>query len=124
MIVFGSLMLYFGRVGSLWGLCAKIGSSWGEKVITPNKNLKKINFKKNEGGVARALATPILLFGHPQDHGGGFFFLMGHGTKPNRSDLKAHSYPSNLLKYHNSKWRDCCFRIMCQFLKGANVDFC
>jgi len=29
------LMLYFGRVGSLWGLCAKIDSSWGEKVITP-----------------------------------------------------------------------------------------
>jgi hypothetical protein len=35
MVVFGSLMLYFGRVGSLWGLCAKIGSSWGENVITP-----------------------------------------------------------------------------------------
>jgi hypothetical protein len=31
-------MLYFGRVGSLWGLCAKVGSSWGEKVITPKKN--------------------------------------------------------------------------------------
>jgi hypothetical protein len=28
-------MLYFGRVGSLWGLCAKVGSSWGENVITP-----------------------------------------------------------------------------------------
>jgi hypothetical protein len=27
-------MLYFGRVGILWGLCAKVGSSWGEKVIT------------------------------------------------------------------------------------------
>ena len=24
--------------------------------------------------------------------------------KPNRSDLKAHSYPSNLLKFHNSGW--------------------
>jgi len=30
-------MLYFGRVGSLWGLCAKVDSSWGENVITPKK---------------------------------------------------------------------------------------
>jgi hypothetical protein len=35
MVVFGSWMLYFGRVGSLWGLCTKVGSPWGEKVITP-----------------------------------------------------------------------------------------
>jgi hypothetical protein len=35
MVGFGSLMLYFGRVGSLWGLCAKIGNSWEENVITP-----------------------------------------------------------------------------------------
>jgi hypothetical protein len=35
MVVFGSWMLYFGQVGSLWELCAKVGSSWGEKVITP-----------------------------------------------------------------------------------------
>jgi hypothetical protein len=31
-------MLYFGRVGSLLGLCAKVGSSWGEMIITPNFN--------------------------------------------------------------------------------------
>lgn len=35
----------------------------------------------------------------------------GKLRKPNRSDLKAHSYPSNLLKFHNSGWRDCNFRI-------------
>jgi hypothetical protein len=29
-------MLYFGRVGSLWGLYAKVVSSWGKNVITPN----------------------------------------------------------------------------------------
>jgi hypothetical protein len=33
--VFGSWMLYFGRVGSSWGHRAFFGSSWGEKVITP-----------------------------------------------------------------------------------------
>jgi hypothetical protein len=31
-------MLYFGRVGSSLGHCAFFGSSWGKKVITPNKN--------------------------------------------------------------------------------------
>jgi hypothetical protein len=35
MVVFGSSMLYFGRVGSSWGHCAFFGSSWGKKVITP-----------------------------------------------------------------------------------------
>jgi hypothetical protein len=38
------VMHYFGRVGRLWGLCSKIGSSWGEKVITPNFFLKKNMF--------------------------------------------------------------------------------
>jgi hypothetical protein len=33
---FGSWMLYFGRVGSLRGIIAKVGNSWGEKVITLN----------------------------------------------------------------------------------------
>jgi hypothetical protein len=28
-------MLYFGRLGSLWGICTKVGSSWVKKVITP-----------------------------------------------------------------------------------------
>jgi len=32
-------MLYFGRVGSLWGLCVKVDSSWGEKVITARVKL-------------------------------------------------------------------------------------
>jgi hypothetical protein len=32
-------MLYFGRDGSSWGHRAFFGSSWGEKVITPKKNL-------------------------------------------------------------------------------------
>jgi hypothetical protein len=36
MVVFCNLMLYFDRVGNLWGLYAKIGSSWGKKLITPN----------------------------------------------------------------------------------------
>jgi hypothetical protein len=31
----GSCVLYFGRVGSLLGILTKVGSSWGEKVITP-----------------------------------------------------------------------------------------
>jgi len=35
-------MLYFGRVGSSWGHCAFFGSSWGEKVITPNNNINKV----------------------------------------------------------------------------------
>jgi hypothetical protein len=30
-------MLYFDRVGSLWGLYAKVGSSWGKNVITPRE---------------------------------------------------------------------------------------
>jgi hypothetical protein len=34
MVVFGSWMLYFGRVGSSWGHCAFFGSSWEKKVIT------------------------------------------------------------------------------------------
>jgi len=29
-------MLYFGQVGSWWGVFAKVGSSWGENVIAPN----------------------------------------------------------------------------------------
>jgi hypothetical protein len=42
MVVFGCWMLYFGRVGSLWGLCTKVGSSWGEKVITPKSKTTTI----------------------------------------------------------------------------------
>jgi len=34
-------MLYFGRVDSLWGLWAKVASSWGEQVITPKFNVEK-----------------------------------------------------------------------------------
>jgi hypothetical protein len=40
MVVFGSWMLYFGRVGSLWGLCAKVGSSWGKKGNYPKNKTK------------------------------------------------------------------------------------
>jgi hypothetical protein len=29
-------MLFFGQVGSSWGHSAFFGSTWGEKVITPN----------------------------------------------------------------------------------------
>jgi len=28
-------MLYFGRVGSLWRICVKVGSLYRENVITP-----------------------------------------------------------------------------------------
>jgi len=31
-------LIYFGRVGSLWGHRAFFGSSWGEKVISQKKN--------------------------------------------------------------------------------------
>jgi hypothetical protein len=34
-------MLYFGRIGSLWGHYAFFSSSWGEKVITPKKKKKE-----------------------------------------------------------------------------------
>jgi hypothetical protein len=42
-------MLYFGRVGSSWGHRTFFGSSWGENVITPKKNVrnqKYMPFKK------------------------------------------------------------------------------
>jgi len=41
-------MLYFGRIGSLWGLCAKVGSSWGEEVITPFFNFFETKLKKKK----------------------------------------------------------------------------
>jgi hypothetical protein len=34
-------MLYFGRVGSLWGHRAFFGSSWEKNVITPNNFLEE-----------------------------------------------------------------------------------
>jgi len=33
-------MVYFGRIGSSWGIIAKVGSSWGENVITHKYNMK------------------------------------------------------------------------------------
>jgi len=35
MVAFGSWIIYFDRVGSLWGLCAKVDCSWRKNVITP-----------------------------------------------------------------------------------------
>jgi len=63
-------MLYFGRVGSLWGHCAFFGSSWGKKVITPNSDFvkpilailvqKSLDWFKNTFSVQNKKYSPFL----------------------------------------------------------------
>jgi hypothetical protein len=62
-------MLYFGRVGSLWGICTKVGSSWEEKVITLNDFLflflflKTILKNKTKTGLPNELGVSCCLLG-------------------------------------------------------------